>query len=217
MTEKKETTDKIKDKAVEVEKKKPSRAKKADAPESVEVEVSTEEMDSAKKVQRRSGKVTGIADVSAALKKTDSTVSGGKAVQGQRSHIDALNRARATGRRKVSTARIIMKRGSGRITVNGRTQEEYFARPVLRMMISQPFAVTERLGQYDVIVNVNGGGLSGQAGAVRHGISRALTYLEPELRSVLKKLGFLTRDSRTVERKKYGQPKARRRFQFSKR
>ena len=130
---------------------------------------------------------------------------------------DAQGRAYATGRRKESVARVWIKPGSGKITVNGRDETVYFARPVLRMMIEQPFVVAARAGQYDVICTVAGGGLSGQAGAVRHGISKALTYFEPELRGVLKKGGFLTRDSRVVERKKYGKAKARRSFQFSKR
>ncbi len=198
--------------AVEVEKKKPSRAKKAtEAAAPAATEAATEK----KAAPRRAGKVTGIADVSAALKSTKVETSSTE--QGTRSHIDAQGRAIATGRRKDATARVWLKRGSGKIIVNGRAQETYFARPVLRMIISQPFAVANRLGQYDLTVNVSGGGLSGQAGAVRHGLSRALTYMEPELRGVLKKMGFLTRDSRTVERKKYGQPKARKAFQFSKR
>lgn len=204
------------DKTVEVEKKKPSRAKKTTEAAAAAPEAATE---TKKAAPRRSGKVTGIADVSAALKatKTDSETTANSKEQGVKSHIDAQGRAYATGRRKDATARVWLKRGSGRIIVNGRPQEQYFARPVLRMLISQPFAVANRLGQYDLQVNVVGGGLSGQAGAVRHGLSRALTYMEPELRTVLKKMGFLTRDSRAVERKKYGQPKARRRFQFSKR
>jgi len=204
------------DKTVEVEKKKPSRAKKTTEAAAAAPEAATE---TKKAAPRRSGKVTGIADVSAALKatKTDSETPVNSKEQGVKSHIDAQGRAYATGRRKDATARVWLKRGSGRIIVNGRPQEQYFARPVLRMLISQPFAVANRLGQYDLQVNVVGGGLSGQAGAVRHGLSRALTYMEPELRTVLKKMGFLTRDSRAVERKKYGQPKARRRFQFSKR
>jgi small subunit ribosomal protein S9 len=131
--------------------------------------------------------------------------------------IDSLNRSYATGRRKDAVARVWIKRGPGKITINGRDQEVYFARPVLRMMINQPFTVASREGQYDVICTVSGGGLSGQAGAVRHGLSQALTRFEPELRAVLKKGGFLTRDSRVVERKKYGRAKARRSFQFSKR
>jgi len=204
------------DKTVEVEKKKPSRAKKTTEAAAAAPEAATE---TKKAAPRRSGKVTGIADVSAALKatKVDSETPANSKEQGVKSHIDAQGRAYATGRRKDATARVWLKRGSGRIIVNGRPQEQYFARPVLRMLISQPFAVANRLGQYDLQVNVVGGGLSGQAGAVRHGLSRALTYMEPELRTVLKKMGFLTRDSRAVERKKYGQPKARRRFQFSKR
>ncbi len=131
--------------------------------------------------------------------------------------LDAQGRAYATGRRKDAVSRVWVKPGTGKITVNGRDQEVYFARPVLRMIISQPFDVTERRDQYDVVATVKGGGLSGQAGAVRHGISRALLNYEPELHGSLRSGGFLTRDSRTVERKKYGKAKARRSFQFSKR
>jgi small subunit ribosomal protein S9 len=131
--------------------------------------------------------------------------------------VDAQGRSYATGKRKNAIARVWIKPGKGKITINGRDQEVYFARPVLRMMIAQPLEVADRLGQFDVDVTVEGSGLSGQAGAVRHGISKALTYFEPELRSVLKPHGFLTRDSRVVERKKYGKAKARRSFQFSKR
>ena len=131
--------------------------------------------------------------------------------------IDAQGRAYATGKRKNAIARVWIKPGKGTITINGRDQEVYFARPVLRMMIAQPLQVTDRLGQFDVIVTVEGSGLSGQAGAIRHGLSHALTHYEPALRPVLKPHGFLTRDSRVVERKKYGKAKARRSFQFSKR
>jgi len=131
--------------------------------------------------------------------------------------VDAQGRAYATGKRKNAVARVWIKPGSGKIVVNTKTVEVFFARPVLRMLIQQPLVAAGRNGQYDVICTVSGGGLSGQAGAVRHGISKALTYFEPELRSVLKKGGFLTRDSRVVERKKYGKAKARRSFQFSKR
>ena len=131
--------------------------------------------------------------------------------------IDAQGRAYATGKRKNAIARVWIKPGKGKITVNGRDQEIYFARPVLRMMIAQPLEVANRAGQFDVEVTVQGSGLSGQAGAVRHGLSKALTYYEPGLRAVLKPHGFLTRDSRVVERKKYGKAKARRSFQFSKR
>ena len=130
---------------------------------------------------------------------------------------DAQGRAYATGKRKNAVARVWIKPGNGKITVNGRDQEVYFARPVLRMMIAQPLQVTDRLGLFDVDVTVLGSGLSGQAGAVRHGIAKALTYYEPDLRAALKPHGFLTRDSRVVERKKYGKAKARRSFQFSKR
>ena len=131
--------------------------------------------------------------------------------------VDKQGRAYATGKRKDAVARVWVKPGSGKIVVNTREFEVYFARPVLRMMIQQPLTIANRAGQYDIICTVSGGGLSGQAGAVRHGLSKALTYYEPELRSVLKKGGFLTRDSRVVERKKYGKAKARRSFQFSKR
>jgi len=131
--------------------------------------------------------------------------------------VDAQGRSYATGKRKNAIARVWIKPGNGTITVNGRTIEVYFARPVLRMVINQPFQVANRVGQFDVVVTVTGGGLSGQSGAVRHGISKALTYFEPGLRPPLKAAGFLTRDSRVVERKKYGKAKARRSFQFSKR
>ncbi|MGC6475501.1 MAG: 30S ribosomal protein S9 [Parvibaculales bacterium] len=131
--------------------------------------------------------------------------------------IDEHGRAYATGKRKNAIARVWIKPGNGKITVNGREEERFFARPVLRMILRQPLVAANRPDAYDVIATVSGGGLSGQAGAVRHGISKALTYYEPELRGVLKSGGFLTRDSRVVERKKYGRAKARRSFQFSKR
>ena len=131
--------------------------------------------------------------------------------------LDKQGRAYATGRRKDAVARVWLKPGSGKITINGRDQEIYFARPTLRLVINQVFGITEREGQYDVVCTVKGGGLSGQAGAVKHGISQAITKYEPALRAPVKAAGFLTRDSRTVERKKYGRAKARRSFQFSKR
>ena len=131
--------------------------------------------------------------------------------------LDAQGRAYATGRRKDAVARVWIKPGSGKIVVNGREQQIYFARPTLRLVINQPFGVTDRTDQYDVIATVKGGGLSGQAGAVKHGISQALSKFEPALRPAIKAAGFLTRDSRVVERKKYGRAKARRSFQFSKR
>jgi small subunit ribosomal protein S9 len=131
--------------------------------------------------------------------------------------VDAQGRSYATGRRKDAVARVWIKPGSGKVVVNGRDQEVYFARPTLRLVINQPFQIAEREGQYDVIATVKGGGLSGQAGAVKHGISQALTKFEPALRSAVKAAGFLTRDSRVVERKKYGKAKARKSFQFSKR
>lgn len=131
--------------------------------------------------------------------------------------IDSLGRSYATGRRKDASARVWVKRGTGKMSVNGRDVAEYFARPVLQMLLAQPFETAGRTGEFDVIATVKGGGLSGQAGAVRHGISHALIRFEPGLRPVLKAGGFLTRDSRVVERKKYGRRKARRSFQFSKR
>ncbi len=131
--------------------------------------------------------------------------------------LDKQGRAYATGKRKDAVARVWLKRGPGKIIVNDKPVEQYFARPVLQMVLKQPLLIANRLEQYDIVVAVEGGGLSGQAGAVRHGLSKALTYYEPELRGVLKKEGFLTRDSRVVERKKYGKAKARRSFQFSKR
>ena len=131
--------------------------------------------------------------------------------------IDSLGRSYATGRRKESTARVWVKRGTGSITVNGKKMIEYFARPVLQMQLNFVFDIAERKDQFDVIATVKGGGLSGQAGAVRHGLSRALSLFEPDLRKPLKAAGMLTRDSRVVERKKYGRAKARKSFQFSKR
>jgi len=164
-----------------------------------------------------------MADLQQSLGSLRDALSGAAAAQTQaapeeaKPKLDPQGRAYATGKRKNAVARVWIKRGTGRITVNGRDSPIYFARPVLRMLLNQPFAVAERLGQYDVVCTVAGGGLSGQAGAVRHGISKALTYYEPGLRPILKAQGFLTRDSRVVERKKYGKAKARRSFQFSKR
>ena len=131
--------------------------------------------------------------------------------------LDKFGRAYATGRRKDAVARVWLKPGTGKITVNGRDQKVYFARPTLRLVINQPFGITDRVGQYDIIATVKGGGLSGQAGAVKHGIAQALSRYEPTLRTTVKQAGFLTRDPRVVERKKYGRAKARRSFQFSKR
>jgi small subunit ribosomal protein S9 len=147
-------------------------------------------------------------------------VTAGSAQASQPAHVrkvDAQGRSYATGKRKDAVARVWVKPGSGKITINGREFEKYFARPVLQMVLQQPIVAAARTGQFDIVATVAGGGLSGQAGAVRHGISKALTYYEPELRGVLKKGGFLTRDSRVVERKKYGKAKARSSFQFSKR
>ncbi|EEE44842.1 MAG: 30S ribosomal protein S9 [Labrenzia sp.] len=131
--------------------------------------------------------------------------------------LDAQGRAYATGKRKDAIARVWVKPGTGKIIVNKKDFTEYFARPVLQMILRQPLMITERDGQFDIVATVTGGGLSGQAGAVRHGLSKALTYYEPDLRPILKKNGFITRDSRVVERKKFGRAKARKSFQFSKR
>ena len=156
-----------------------------------------------------------LADLGSAMGLAPAT--SGSALAPAKPKLDAKGRAYATGRRKNATARVWVKRGKGKITVNGRPIETYFARSVLRMLVQQPLVTANRVSEIDVDCTVSGGGLSGQAGAVRHGISRAMTYFEPDLRSLLKKAGFLTRDSRMVERKKYGHPKARRSFQFSKR
>jgi small subunit ribosomal protein S9 len=148
---------------------------------------------------------------------TDAPVAAAPAAPLREKEVDAQGRSYATGRRKDAVARVWLKPGNGKITVNGRDQEVYFARPTLRLVINQPFTITERVGQYDIVATVKGGGLSGQAGAVKHGIAQALSKFEPALRTAVKAEGFLTRDSRTVERKKYGKAKARRSFQFSKR
>ena len=175
--------------------------------------------------QRPAQTFQGLANLRQALAQARPTPTGPAAVPSTMAQIpedvqpkrDALGRSYATGKRKNAVARVWIKPGTGKIEVNGRDSPVYFARPVLRMLLNQPFVVTDRLGQFDVWCTVVGGGLSGQAGAVRHGISKALTFYEPGLRPVLKHGGFLTRDSRVVERKKYGKAKARRSFQFSKR
>ncbi len=163
----------------------------------------------------------GLEDLKTAVKTAkpmDSSVSAEAGTDAPRvAKIDAQGRSYATGKRKNAIARVWIKPGMGKILVNGKSGADYFARPVLQMIIGQPFTAANRAAQYDVWCTVSGGGLSGQAGAVRHGISQALTFYEPDLRPTLKQGGFLTRDSRIVERKKYGQAKARRRFQFSKR
>jgi small subunit ribosomal protein S9 len=171
------------------------------------------------------GTITGAAAVPAAAPAAEAgdeapaapPVRTGPAAVLREKEVDAQGRAYATGRRKDAVARVWLKPGTGKIVVNGRDQEVYFARPTLRLVINQVFDVAERAGQYDIVATVKGGGLSGQAGAVRHGISQALAKFEPELRSAVKAAGFLTRDPRVVERKKYGRAKARRSFQFSKR
>ena len=158
-----------------------------------------------------------LADLKIVKRASDDTPEAPAAQEGNGQKLDAQGRAYATGKRKDAIARVWIKPGSGKFVVNGKEHAVYFGRPVLQMLLAQPFSVTRRENQYDVMCTVSGGGLSGQAGAVRHGISKALTYYEPELRGVLKSGGFLTRDSRVVERKKYGRRKARRSFQFSKR
>jgi small subunit ribosomal protein S9 len=161
--------------------------------------------------------VKSFGDLKTTLIKAKAPVPQGQPTEPGAHKRDSKGRAYATGRRKNAVARVWIKPGAGRITVNGKDEKVYFARPVLRMILRQPLIAANRDGQFDVIVTVVGGGLSGQAGAVRHGISRALVAYEPSLRPVLKPGGFLTRDPRAVERKKYGRPKARRSFQFSKR
>jgi small subunit ribosomal protein S9 len=172
---------------------------------------------------RKTSSLTGIkAAVKEQAKAADAVVTGAVVVASDEApvhvkKVDKFGRAYATGKRKNAIARVWIKPGKGKITVNGRSVEVYFARPVLQMIVNQPFAVADRNNQFDVDVLVVGGGLSGQAGAVKHGISKALTYFEPELRAPLKVAKFLRRDARIVERKKYGRAKARKRFQFSKR
>ena len=177
--------------------------------------------DKGKEAGKDAGKVTDLADlkdIAGDAPEGDSAEIAQRAeVPLREQELDKEGRAYATGRRKDATARVWLKPGSGKIVVNGKDQEVYFARPTLRLIIDQPFAITDRQGQYDIIASVRGGGLSGQAGAVKHGISQALAKYEPVLRSTVKAAGFLTRDSRVVERKKYGRAKARRSFQFSKR
>jgi small subunit ribosomal protein S9 len=159
-----------------------------------------------------------LGDLKSRLVKAEAPKAPEAVVQGEgKSKIDKQGRAYATGRRKNAIARVWLKRGTGKVTIEGREEQVYFARPVLRMLIHQPLVTANREGQYDVIATITGGGLSGQAGALRHGLSRCLITMEPDLRPVLKAGGFLTRDSRVVERKKYGRPKARKSFQFSKR
>jgi small subunit ribosomal protein S9 len=158
-----------------------------------------------------------FSDLKSTLIKAASSDAGADSAEQNRPDRDAQGRAYATGKRKNAVARVWIKPGPGRIVVNGKEEKDYFARPVLRMILRQPLIAANRDGQFDIMVTVAGGGLSGQAGAVRHGISRALIAYEPTLRAVLKPGGFLTRDPRAVERKKYGRPKARRSFQFSKR
>ena len=171
----------------------------------------------AEETKTDTAEATGMAALGALTEEGGSTVVTGAPAAPAEPKIDNLGRSYATGRRKDAAARVWVKRGTGQMKINGRDVTEYFARPVLQMILSQPFETTERSGEFDVIATVKGGGLSGQAGAVRHGISRALTLFEPGLRPALKAGGFLTRDSRAVERKKYGKAKARKSFQFSKR
>jgi small subunit ribosomal protein S9 len=160
---------------------------------------------------------TTLADLGKAMGLASATAAAAGAAAPAKPKLDAKGRAYATGRRKDAISRVWVKRGSGKIVINGKPIEAYFARPVLRMLVKQPLETANRATQFDIECTVVGGGLSGQAGAVRHGLSRAMCNFEPDLRAALKKAGFLTRDSRAVERKKYGRAKARRSFQFSKR
>lgn len=162
-------------------------------------------------------KIDSLQDLKAATKAKEETSSKAEVKAARASQKDKKGRAYATGRRKDAVARVWVMPGHGKVTINEKSMDEYFSRPVLKMIINQPFEVTNRVNEFDVICTVKGGGLSGQAGAIKHGISRALNEYEPELRSALKQAGFLTRDDRTVERKKYGKAKARRSYQFSKR
>ena len=145
------------------------------------------------------------------------TTSSSEVKVARKANKDKLGRSYATGKRKDAVARVWIMPGKGNVTINDKNIDAYFARPVLKMIINQPFEITNRINEFDVVCTVKGGGLSGQAGAIKHGISKALNEYEPELRTVLKQAGFLTRDDRVVERKKYGKAKARRSFQFSKR
>ncbi|MEW4449379.1 30S ribosomal protein S9 [Qipengyuania sp. JC766] len=211
--------------------KKPEETPETEAPKAEEkVEAQTGTGDTAEdeaaektneKADDKSGTVTDFADLGNIAGDAPDADAAAIAQQSdtplREQELDQHGRAYATGRRKDAVARVWIKPGKGTITVNGKEQETYFARPTLRLIINQPFAITDRMGQYDVIATVRGGGLSGQAGAVKHGISQALAKYEPKLRSTVKAAGFLTRDSRVVERKKYGRAKARRSFQFSKR
>ena len=188
-----------------------------------EATTKTQTAEKASKTTKVVKKKAGLADIKAeveAAKAVEAPVAveaAAPATEPRKPKKDALGRSQATGKKKNAIARVIIKMGKGKITVNGRSLEDYFPRPVLRMIINQPFVVTNREGQFDVQCTMVGGGLSGQAYALRHGISRCLDLFEPELRPALKKAGFLTRDSRVVERKKPGLSKARKRFQFSKR
>ena len=197
-----------------------AKADEAPATEAAE-EPEAEDKPAEKPASEKSGSVSDLADLGNiagdAPNADAAAIASSPAAPLREQELDQHGRAYATGRRKDAVARVWIKPGKGKITVNGREQEVYFARPTLRLILNQPFAITDREGQYDVVATVRGGGLSGQAGAVKHGISQALTKFEPELRSTVKAAGFLTRDSRVVERKKYGRAKARRSFQFSKR
>jgi len=162
-------------------------------------------------------KIDSLQDLKAATKAKEKEAPAAETKTARKSQKDKSGRAYATGRRKDAVARVWVMPGHGKVTINEKSMDEYFSRPVLKMIINQPFEVTNRVNEFDVICTVKGGGLSGQAGAIKHGISRALNEYEPELRTALKQAGFLTRDDRTVERKKYGRAKARRSYQFSKR
>ena len=162
-------------------------------------------------------KIESLKDIKSASKAVKASSASTSETAARKPNRDKQGRSYATGKRKDAVARVWIKPGKGNITINEKSIDQYFARPVLKMIINQPFEITNRVNEFDVICTVNGGGLSGQAGAIKHGISKALNEYEPELRDCLKKAGFLTRDDRAVERKKYGKAKARRSYQFSKR
>ena len=162
-------------------------------------------------------KIESLKDIKSASKATKATTVSTSETAARKPNRDKQGRSYATGKRKDAVARVWIKPGKGNITINEKSLDQYFARPVLKMIINQPFEITNRVNEFDVVCTVKGGGLSGQAGAIKHGISKALNEYEPELRAVLKKAGFLTRDDRVVERKKFGKAKARRSYQFSKR
>lgn len=208
--------EKVEKKVEEKEVAKKAPAKKTTAKKSTKTEVKVETVKKPRSTKSTKTE-TATATLADAGLKVNTAKADTPAPKKEKEVKDAQGRVYATGKRKTSIARVWIKLGKGNIVVNGKDYESYFRRPILQMIIKQPFGITEREGSYDVIATITGGGLSGQAGALKHGISKALALFEPDLRPVIKKAGFLTRDSRVVERKHYGHKKARRSFQFSKR